>query len=214
MSELAILLNPHALQLDAVFYRMPRSSSPLEHKADEVSRPAVGDRAHYDELYRLHHARVLRLCRLLLTDSHEAEDVSQEVFLKLFQTSRLNDPSVAWGAWLTRVAVNACHDRRRSGWWKWWRDRHVDFIEDEIHAATRTPEDEAAGNETRTRVWRSFRQLPARQQQVFVLRQIEGWPTNDVADLLGLTPGTVKRHLYRAVHRLRGALGAQQRSAA
>jgi len=189
---------------------MANSLSSLADNADELASPALNDGAHYDELYRLHHARVLRLCRLMLTDPHEAEDVAQEVFLKLFQTSRLKDPAVAWGAWLTRVAVNACHDLRRSGWWKWWRDQHVDFIEGDIHAATRTPEDETAGNETRTLVWRSFRQLPARQQEVFVLRHIEGWPTNDVADLLGLTPGTVKRHLYRAVHRLRSALRDQR----
>jgi len=185
------------------------SLSSLADKADELATPALNDGAHYDELYRLHHARVLRLCRLTLTDPHEAEDVAQEVFLKLFRATRLDD-SIVGGAWLTPVAVNACHDRRRSGWWKRWRDRHVDFIEGDIYATTRTPEDEAAGNETRTLVWRSFRQLPARQQEVFVLRHLEEWPTNEVAGVLGLTPGTVKRHLYRAVHRVRTALRDQQ----
>ena len=136
--------------------------------------------------------------------------MTQEVFLKLFRTTtRLNDRIVG-GAWLTRVAVNACLDRRRSGWWKRWRDQHVDFVEGEIRAAARTPEEEATGNETRMLVWRSFRQLSARQQEVFVLRQIEGWPTKTTLRTYSGTPGTVKRHLYRAVHRLRSDLRDQQ----
>jgi len=89
---------------------------------------ALSDRADYDRLYQTEHARVLRLCRLLLSDANEAEDVTQEVFLKLFQAVEAGD-SFAWAPWLTRVAVNACHDRRRSGWWKWWRREHQEFEE-------------------------------------------------------------------------------------
>ena len=73
----------------------------------------------YDDLYRAHRTRVLRLCRLFLGDPDEAEDVGQEVFVKLFRASqRPHDPEMAWGPWLTRVTVHACRDRRRSRWWR------------------------------------------------------------------------------------------------
>src|SRR5262249_62211256 len=57
----------------------------------------------YDDLYRAHHARVLRLCRLLLRDPDEAEDVGQEVFVRLFRACQSPRPDMAWGPWLTRV---------------------------------------------------------------------------------------------------------------
>jgi RNA polymerase sigma-70 factor (ECF subfamily) len=167
---------------------------------------AVDDAVDYNQLYQMHHGRVLRLCRLLLSDPHEADDVTQEVFLKLFEAHQLGDRAVAWGPWLTRVAVNACHDRRRSGWWKWWREQHQEFVEAQFSARGPTPEQAALSNESRLAVWQSFRQLSARQQEVFVLRQLEGWSTEEVADTLGLSPGSIKRHLYRAVHQMRRAL--------
>jgi RNA polymerase sigma-70 factor (ECF subfamily) len=167
---------------------------------------ALDDRADYDQLYRMHHARVLRLCRLLLSDPHEADDVAQEVFIKVFQAFQQEDRAMVWGPWISRVAVNACRDRRRSGWWKWWRERHEEFVEADLRASGRTPEQEALSNETRRHVWRSFRSLSARQQEVFVLRHLEGWSTQEVAETLGLNPGSVKRHLYRAVHHMRKEL--------
>src|SRR5262245_47872583 len=68
---------------------------------DELLKAAADDPADYEQLYAKHHARVLRLCRLLLSDPHEADDVTQDVFLKLFHTHRLDDRTIAWGPWLT-----------------------------------------------------------------------------------------------------------------
>ena len=71
--------------------------------------------APYEQLYQLHYPRVVRLCRVLLADAHEADDVAQEVFLRLWQALQTETRAVAWPPWLTRVTVNACRDRRRSG---------------------------------------------------------------------------------------------------
>jgi RNA polymerase sigma-70 factor (ECF subfamily) len=164
----------------------------------------------YEELYRAHHARVVRLCRLLLNDPHEAEEAAQEVFLKLLRTSKTQDPAFAWAAWLTRVALNTCRDRRRSSWWKWWRERFVEFEEAHLPGDNRTPEEETVSREERERIWRLFRGLSARQQEVFALRYVEGWSVTEVAQVLELTPGSVKRHLFRAVQHLRKSLGGRQ----
>jgi len=165
--------------------------------------------AQYEALYREHSARVLRLCRLLLDDSQEAQEVAQEVFLKLARAYQVADRTVEWGGWLTRVTLNACRDRRRSGWWQRWRQRSRVIEDVEVVDGQPTPERAAVSREERDRIWGAFRQLPRRQREVFVLRHLEEWSTQDVADALGLTTGSVKRHLFRAVQHLRKVLGGQ-----
>jgi RNA polymerase sigma-70 factor (ECF subfamily) len=159
--------------------------------------------AEFDTLYRAQFPRLVRLCRLLLDDPTEAQDVAQEVFVKL-----MAGPPAAGSAaaWLTRVAVNVCHDRRRSWWWRWTR-RGEDPIAIGLLATDPTPERQSLCGELSIQVWRAFRALPRRQREVFALRHFEEWPTADVAEALGLTPGTVKQHLFRAVHSMRKALG-------
>jgi len=159
-----------------------------------------------DTLVSAHYGRLRRLCRLLLGDPQEAEDVVQDVFLKAHEADRLSRAPVDWGAWLTRVAVNACHDRRRAGGWMRFRLRSSRIDDMPLVAETLAPSDAAISEDTRRRIWIAFRALPRRQQEVFALRYIEDRPTADVAAALGLSAGSVKRHLYRAVRRLRRAL--------
>ena len=170
--------------------------------------------AGYENLYRAHFPRVVRLCGLLLADPHEAEDVAQEVFVKLLQAAKTETRPIAWESWLTRVTVNACRDRRRSGWWKWWRaprqtsDANVSSYLEHLSVGP-TPEEEVLSREVCGRIWQIFRELPARQQEVFALRYLEGCSTAAVAETLGLSVGSVKQHLFRAVHRLRAAIGGE-----
>jgi RNA polymerase sigma-70 factor (ECF subfamily) len=144
---------------------------------------------------------------MLLGDSQEAEEVVQEVLVKALESERRQGPPADWGRWLTRIAVNTCHDRRRAGWWQRFR-RWSDQVE-QVPIIDRglTPEDAAISGETRRRIWLAFRSLPDRQREVFVLRHLEEWSGPQIADALGLSPGTVKRHLFRAVHRMRVVLG-------
>ena len=159
--------------------------------------------AQCEGLYREHAPRLLRLCRLLLRHPQEAEDVAHEVFLRLVESDRGTDRAVAWGPWLTRVAINACRDRQRTAWWRLWHGAP------EVELVDRDPTPEAAAltGETREHIWHAFRKLSQRQREVFVLRHLEAWSTRDVAEALGLSTGSVKRHLFRAVERLRKALG-------
>jgi RNA polymerase sigma-70 factor (ECF subfamily) len=161
----------------------------------------------YEETVYCHIGRLRRLCGLLLGDSQEAEEVVQEVFVKALESERRQGPPADWGPWLTRIAVNTCRDRRRAGWWQRFR-RWSDQVE-LVPIADRglTPEDAAISAEERRRIWQAFRTLPDRQREVFVLRHLEDWSGPEIAAALGLSPGTVKRHLFRAVHRLRLVLG-------
>ena len=179
----------------------------IDERARDNRQSDVEPSPSQDTLVTAHYGRLRRLCRLLLGDPQEAEDVVQEVFLKAHEAERLGRAPVEWGAWLTRVAVNACRDRRRAGGWMRFRLRSSRLEDVRLVAETPAPSDAAVSADTRRRIWVAFRALPRRQQEVFALRYIEERPTPDVAAALGLSPGSVKRHLYRAVRRLRRALG-------
>jgi RNA polymerase sigma-70 factor (ECF subfamily) len=167
-----------------------------------------GEQSLYEGLYRAHQKRIVQLCRLWLNDPHEAEEAAQEVFLKLFQQSRrAQSQTFAWEAWLTRVALNTCRDRRRSSWWKRWRGKLMTFEEVTLPSVGLTPEEETVSREKRERIWHLFRKLSVRQQEAFVLRYVEGWSIDEIAKTLGITAGSVKQHLFRAVQHLRAALG-------
>lgn len=161
--------------------------------------------AHCEALYRQHATRLIRLGRLVLGDQQEAQEVAHEVFLKLIRTYDGPVVPIDWAAWLTRVTINACRDRRRAGWWA-WRRRHRAPEMLELVDRGATPEQAAAGAESGARIAAAFQRLSPRQREVFALRYIEGMSTHEVAGTLDLSEGSVKRHLFRAVKYLRGAL--------
>lgn len=195
------------MRLGAASHLRPSSTEPTARSFVQTVRTAVATMTHSDDLHRAHRQRIARLCQVLLADPDEAADASQEVFAKLCQAVATETRPMDWSAWLTRVAVNACRDRRRSGWWRWWRERGVGLDQAELRGLVRTPEDEVIGRETQLRVWHAVCALPPRQREVFALRQIDGRSTDEVAALLGISAGSVKQHLFRAVHTLRRAMG-------
>jgi DNA-directed RNA polymerase specialized sigma24 family protein len=104
----------------------------------------------YEALYTSHCAEVLRLCRLLLANHHDAEEVVQDVFLKAHQKQQNMDPTelMLWRPWLIRVSINACRDRRRSGWWNWWRTPREEYQEADYPTSSQTPEQALLSRET------------------------------------------------------------------
>jgi len=158
----------------------------------------------HEGIYRAHKTRIVGLCRLLLRDPDEAQDVAQEVFLRAFERLRTQEPPMVWEAWLVRVAVNACRDRQRSGWWK-SRGKRAE-LDETVAGVVESSESETLAREGQARIWQQLRRLNPKQRNVFVLRYVEGWSTSEVAETLGLSPGSVKTHLFRAVRRLRKAM--------
>jgi RNA polymerase sigma-70 factor, ECF subfamily len=163
----------------------------------------------YEALYSAHYGEVLGLCRVLLANHHDAEEVAQEVFLKVYQKCQSMNQTqlMMWRPWLVRVSVNACRDRRRSGWWKLWRGTNEEYQEANYANSSKTPEETLLGRETQVRIWRAFEGLSARQREVFALRYMDEWSTEEVAQMLEITKGSVKRYLFRAVRHLRHVLG-------
>jgi RNA polymerase sigma-70 factor (ECF subfamily) len=174
-----------------------------------MRKPAAApDNQSSDALYRGHQQRIVRLCRMLLGNPEDADEVSQEVFLKMLGQREHGPEPADWRAWLTRVAINACHDRHRSGWWKWWRRDGRELLDTDL--TVRDTVHEAISNEQTDAMWRSFRKLTTRQQEVFILRQVEGWSTRETAVAMELSEQAVKLQLFRALRRMREALRSHQ----
>lgn len=184
--------------------------------ADLVAAARDGDRAALGELIGRHEAMVLRVLRLLGVSTADREDVAQDVFLRVLRFVRGFRRGHSFPGWVYRITVNAAHDHRaRAG----RRRRDETGWHDGLLEAADAAPGPARIAEDRDRVRRLERAvtgLSERERAVFVLVELEGLSTLDVARALGITRITVRRHLGRARDRLERLLSegeAEKKSA-
>ncbi len=160
-----------------------------------------------EEMVATHQRRIFRVAFRLLGDLDEADTATQDCFLRAHRAMD-HCPADETGRqrWLIRLVVNLSLDRLRSRKWRWWRGRQPQGNYQDPATAPRTPEREALGEELRSRLMQALHGLPARQRAVFVLRHYEDYPLERIAAELGLSEGTVKSHLSRALVKLREEL--------
>jgi RNA polymerase sigma-70 factor (ECF subfamily) len=177
---------------------------------DLVARAAAGDGAAFHALVERHRGMVYRLAYQFAGNHHDAEDIAQDVFLKVYRGLDRFRHDAQLTSWLYRIVMNACIDHRRrhapAGW--------APFTEDAETRMLNTPE-EGPGPENQTYGGQlggildaEIARLPPGQRIVFVMRHHEGLKLSEIAAALGLAEGTVKRQLHAAVHRLRDVLTA------
>lgn len=159
----------------------------------------------FEVLLDRHGAKVLRVLGYLGVAAQDREDVAQEIFIRVFRHLGSYRRGLPFGGWLYRVSVNAAHD---------FRKRRARTARDEVPAAE-PPDvpDPGAGpagrlgrRDLRRALLDAMEALSARERAVFVLREIEGLETGEIARTLGITSITVRRHLGRARRRLRERL--------
>jgi RNA polymerase sigma-70 factor (ECF subfamily) len=165
-------------------------------EASLVAAAQGGDVRAFEALLAAHEAKVLRVLRFLGVPASDREDVAQEVFVRVFRHLGGFRRGRPFGAWVYRITVNAAHD---------WRLRLAGTREEvpwnEGAAAGRPasgPDPDLA-----RRLQAGLGALSERERAVFVLRELEGLETKDVARALGITSITVRRHLGLARDRLR-----------
>jgi len=168
-----------------------------------VAAALDGDARAFDTLLTRHESSVLRILRLLGVPVRDREDVAQEVFIKVFRHLRGFQRGRSFGGWLYRVSVNAANDYRA-------RSARAGQEETSWHEGLEQragPGDDPEAGDIRRRLESALLQLTERERAVFVLREIEGLDTQEIAKALGITGITVRRHLGLARDRLRGLLG-------
>jgi RNA polymerase sigma-70 factor, ECF subfamily len=170
-----------------------------------LERLRLQDEAACEELVRTHSGRLLSVARRMLRNEEDARDAVQEGFLSAFRAIPKFNGDCRLSTWLHRIVVNAALMKIRT------RSRRPEesiedmlprFLEDGHHAEPTSDWGSASTlleqRETRERVRAAIDQLPDSYRTVLLLRDIEELDTAETAQLLGLTPNTVKIRLHRA----------------
>ena len=173
-----------------------------------VARTLTGDRSAFRVLVERHYTNVFRLCRSILRSSEDAEDATQEVFVRVFQALGQFAGRGAFGAWLRRLTVNHCLNRVQSASAKVAsRSTSLDLLADTLPAAYEDdPEERLLRNEDRAKIKQELDELPPSQRAALSLRLIEGLSYEEIADMMGVPVNSVRSWLHRGRARLRETL--------
>ena len=177
---------------------------------------AERDDVAFELLVSRYQQRAYRLAWSILRDAEEARDVSQDVFIRLYQRAGSFGGRARFSTWFYRLVVNLSLDHQRRG--RWWRrlvrdagpdgrdDDQPDLVE-RLPAAAADPIETVERERRMKRLWAAVDQLAPRQRAAVLLHVQEGLPTRDVAAALECSEATVRVHLHRALTALKKTLG-------
>src|SRR5688572_4242076 len=178
-------------------------------QADEdlIQQVLDGNTALFELLMRRYNERVYRAARSIVRDEHETEDVMQQVYVNAFTHLRQFSGAARFSTWLTRIAVNEALARVRR------KVRYDSYDEERSRVEpfpTRDPADDperqAFAQELRGLLEQAIDTLPSGMREVFVLREVEGLSTFEVAECLDVSEDVVKTRLSRGRALLRQLL--------
>jgi RNA polymerase sigma-70 factor (ECF subfamily) len=175
---------------------------------------ARGDERAFRELVEQYKKKVYFLALDMVGNSVDAEDVSQEVFLKVFRSFGTFRKGAKLGSWLYRVTYNASidHIRRRAAAPEAVADEVLEVRSQAAQAgspsaAAQDPAKAAEYKLLQERIARALDKVSPQEKAVFLLRHYDDLMLKDIASSLGLSLGSVKSYLFRAVHKLQKELG-------
>jgi RNA polymerase sigma-70 factor (ECF subfamily) len=175
--------------------------------AEVIKQVLDGDTAMFELLMRRYNERVYRAARAIVRDDQEAEDVMQQAYVNAFTHLRQFNGSAQFSTWLTRIAINEALARvRRQGRYEALDDERSNVEPFMPHNPAENPERQAFTGELRELLEWAIDTLPDGMREVFVLREVEGLSTSEVAACLGVTDDVVKTRLSRGRAALRRVL--------
>lgn len=176
-----------------------------------IARTLGGDGTAYGILVERFQRKIFRVAFAIVRDEVEADGVTQDAFVQAYTSLARFEARAEFETWLTRIAINRARDVLR-------RRRFVSLFtshdaEDESGELVFEPVDERpdqerqlAATQIRVAITRAESKLSAQQKLIFRLRHYENLSLEDIADHLGLRAGTVRAHLFRAIHKIRKEL--------
>lgn len=189
---------------------MQKEELPLTTLPDEelVDWAQSGQHDAFAELMRRHHSACMKLAMSILRDRSDAEDEVQTACWKAFEHLAQFNRDARFSTWLTRIVVNQCLMRLRQ-----LRRAKFFYLDDamigeevgtlDLPAPDNTPEEELGRRELSTVLAQEIRRIPPLLRNVFLLRDVEQLPMQDVADRLGVSVAAAKSRLLRARTELR-----------
>ncbi len=149
----------------------------------------------------------------------DARDITQDVFVKVYKSLKSFRFESLFSTWFYRTLINQCHDFNRRKRLKNLIFKRLDFVfkprknekdrEEEWIDPLKTsdPQKELERNEIGMIIKKAVNQLPDGQRKVFILKNYLDMNINQIAEITGMAPGTVKSHLFRATRKLRESVG-------
>jgi len=202
---------------------LARRPAPVERVQAEgcVSALAASD---FDAIVGEHQRRIFRVLMTMLHDTDAADTLTQETFLRAYQSRATFRGQSSVATWLVRIAVNLACDHRRSRRTSFWKslfhgsqaghgsDSSPGGPDSLLAAAVHpgpSPERAMAARQDAAAAWAAADGLPQQQRAVFLLRFAEEMSLEEIAEATDLRTGTVKVHLHRAVQSVRRQLKEQ-----
>jgi RNA polymerase sigma-70 factor (ECF subfamily) len=172
-----------------------------------VGHVLTGQTALFEILMRRHNERVYRVARAIVRDDGEAEDVMQQTYVNAYANLRQFAGKARFSTWLTRIAINESLARaRRRGKYEVFDDEVSNVEPFMAGGSSPDPERQTLTGEVRALLEWAIDRLPDGAREVFVLREVEGVSTAEVAQSFGVSEDVVKTRLSRAKAALRRTL--------
>ena len=167
---------------------------------DQIARASAGDRRAQAWLVNRHMPGVYALARRMMGSDTEAEDVTQETFLRAWKALPAWQPRARLSTWLYRVALNMCYDRLRKR-----RETSLDGLDEPVDPEPR-PEQALSRAQDRAALEAAIDRLPTRQKAALTLCALQGHTNIEAAEILEVSVEAVESLLARARRRLRATL--------
>ena len=175
-----------------------------------IARTLGGDGAAFGILVDRFQRKIYRVAYAITRDETEADTITQDTFIQAYTHLANFQGRSELETWLTRITINRSRDwlRRRRFVSLFSRDDESDRREYVIEPVDETPDAERQlmSHQIRAAILRAERTLSPQQKIIFRLRHYENHSLEEIAELLGLRSGTVRAHLFRAIHKVRKEL--------
>lgn len=176
-----------------------------------IKQVRKGDQNAFGEIVELYKDKVFQLCFRMLGNSHEAEDISQEAFMRAYINIERYNIDRKFSTWLYRIATNLCIDRIRKKKPDYYLDAEVAGTEgltlySQIPASQLAPDEEVSKIELQEIIQNEILKLPEKYRAVIVLKYIEELPLLEISKILDLPIGTIKTRIHRGREALRKQL--------
>jgi RNA polymerase sigma-70 factor (ECF subfamily) len=175
---------------------------------DEVAAARRGDRSAFEALVRGVQRPVFGLCLRLLSNEAEAAEVAQETFLRAYQNLDRFDEGRPFELWVLAIARNLCLDllRRRSR----VRTEDVEPMKEVLASQAPSQEDAAMARQERQSLEQAMATLGSDDREVLALYYVQRKTTKEIAEVMGVAPGTIMARLFRAREKLRKRMQPQE----
>ena len=194
-----------------------------QHTGELVRRCVAGEASAWEEVVRLHNRRIYNLCYRFTNSPDAAEDLTQEVFIRVYRTiNTYHAEKGAFTTWLTALTRNLLVDHFRRG----RQDRATDSIDatvtddpespplsDRLRDPRPSPADHVASRETQKMVQRALARLSPDLREAVILRDLQDMDYKEIAQVLRVPEGTVKSRINRGRMELARLLSRNKRQA-